>query len=178
MCIGQGLKMHRTALAIMSLLSFPLSAGGLYSHNLECEKQTSKRSTEICAALQDALEWSWTGHAIISPGFRMDVNRVLKVYCVMPITNADTPILVEMALDSANSPENYMAQINNGVLTLLSLLGTEALEKFPDVTKIENETRRITAEYLRKHIMLTISESSTSIFSPFHPQYILRDGCT
>jgi hypothetical protein len=118
------------------------------------------------------------GHAIISPGFRTDTERVKEVYCSLPITIEDTPILVGMAVESAYASKMYKAQLNNGIVGLLSLLGAQALERFPAFDEIDDERKRIVARYLKAHITLVIGESSTSIFSPAHPQYILRDGCT
>ena len=169
--------MQRTALVFLCLLSFSSAADGLYTRNLACENQSSTRSKEVCTALQGALEWRWTGHAIISPSYRMEIERVREIYCSLPIAGADTPILVDMALASANTGEMRQTQINNGVLSLLSMLGHKAVERFPPLDEIPDEKKRNAVRYLREHIMLTIEESSTSIFNPSHDQYILRDGC-
>ena len=170
--------MQPAALIVLCLLPFQSMAEGLYTRNLECDIQVSIRTIEICTAPQDALEWSWTGHAIISPSFRIDIDRVKDVYCSLPITSGDTSTLIDMAVDSANSSKMYKVQINNGVLSLLSMLGTKAIEQFPALDIIADERKRIIIRYLKEHVMLTIAESSTSILSPSHPQYVLRDGCT
>jgi hypothetical protein len=170
--------MHRVAILFLCFLSFPVSADALYTRNLACDKFSSTRAIEICTALEDALKWSWTGHAIISPSFRMNIERERQVYCELPILKTDTSILVEMAVDSANSNEMIQVQINIGVIDLLSMLGQEALNQFPELDTFADGRQQITANYIREHITLTIEESSTSIFNPSHPQYILRDGCS
>ena len=170
--------MQRVTLIALCLFSMQSAANGLYSRNLLCDNQASRRSREICTALQDALEWSWTGHAIISPSFRISTERLKDVYCSLPIVPGDTSELIDMVASTENSSEMYKIQINSGVMSLLSLLGEKALERFPPLKQIADEHKRITVRYLKEHVRITISESSTSIFNPLHPKYILRDGCT
>lgn len=171
-------KVHYTFLLVLILVSFRSTGETLYSRNLECENQKSLRSAEICTALEKALKWSWMGHAIVSPGFRTDTNRVKEVYCSLPVKIEDTPILVGMAVDTANSSKMHKVQLNIGIVDLLSLLGAQALERFPALDKIDDERERNAVRDLKAHITIEIGEFSTSIFSPAHPQYILRDGCT
>ena len=159
------------------LLSFSAAADGLYTRDLDCERQPSPRAREICRALEGALEWTWTGHAIISPSFRIGFKGIRRVYCTVPITPRDTGLLVEMEFDSGLQTGMKLAQINNGVRWLLSMLGKQALDHFPDVNQIAEKSRRNRAQYLKKMIALDIDEGSPSIFNPSHPQYILREGC-
>jgi hypothetical protein len=159
------------------LVSFSAVADSLYTRELDCERQSSPRAKEICRALESALEWTWTGHAIISPSFRMGLEGMRRVYCTVPITPRDTGLLVEMEFDSDSRTGMRQVQINNGVRWLLSMLGKQALDHFPDIKQIADKRRRNRAQYLKKMIELDIDQRSSSIFNPSHRQYILRDGC-
>ena len=169
--------MRRTAGVLLWMFSLTSAADGMYTRNLACENQSSVRAKEVCRALEPALEWTWLGHAIVSPSYRMKTERVVNVYCSLPITADDIPALVDMAIVSQFTDGMRQAQINNGVLSLLSLLGQKTIDHFPALDKISDKRKRAAAGYLKQQIELTIAESSPSIFSPSHRQYILRDGC-
>ena len=171
--------MRQIVLIVLIIFSFPAAAAAdrLYTRNLACGNQSSERSVQICTALQAALAWGWTGHAIISPGFRLKTERMRDLFCSLPITEADTSNLINMALESANLSGMLHAQINNGALTLLSMLGHAALNQFPIPDEIADKGRRDQTQYLKEHITIAIEESSPSIFNPSHPGYILRNGC-
>ena len=163
--------------AVLCLVSSPLAADNLYTRNLGCQEQTSGRAKVICHALAEALEWRWTGHAIISPGFRISFDGLRHVYCSLPITYRDTELLVDMAFHAESRSGTKQAQINHGVVALLLMLGHQALKHFPDLDKIPDKSRHSHAEYLKTQISHSIKETSTSIFNPQHRYYILRGGC-
>lgn len=168
----------RQAVAIfLCLFAFPSAAGGLYSRDLDCGSQPSARGKKICRALEQALAWTWTGHAIISPSFRVNTESVRDVYCSLPITAEDTRTLIDMVVSPEVIAEFWQSQLDNGVRSLLSMLGQHSLDQFPPLESIADPRKRHTAQYLKEHISLTIAESSSSIFSPSHRLYILRDGC-
>lgn len=85
---------------LLLMVSLPAAAGGLYSRDLVCKDQPSDRAKEICRALERELEWTWKGHAIISPSYRMTIDGERRIFCQLPITVKDVGILVNMALDS------------------------------------------------------------------------------
>jgi hypothetical protein len=39
------------------------------------------------------MEWTWMGHAIVSPGWRVTWNALRRVYCRAGIGAADVPVL-------------------------------------------------------------------------------------
>jgi hypothetical protein len=162
-------------LLVVLVISSPASAAELYSRDLTCETQSIGRAQEICKSLESTLAWSWFGHAIISPGFRVDVGRVKNVFCDLPITAADTPILVELALLTANASDSRL-QLNTGVVSLLAMLGDAVIRKFPDYKAAADGDTQRRDRYLQQSIALEIDASSTSIFNPQHSQYILREG--
>ena len=82
-----------------------------------------------------------------------------------------------LATKSVISSDMRQSQLDNGVRSLLSMLGQEAVDRFPPLESISGLAKRNAAQYLKEHMTLTIAESLTSIFSPSHAKYILRDGC-
>jgi hypothetical protein len=162
---------------VLFLLPFSALADNLYTRDLNCEQQPATRAKEICLALEGALAWRWTGHAIISPGFRMGFDGIRQVYCALPITHHDTQLLVDMDYASYSGSGVRQALINNGAGWLLSLLGKQAIEHFPDIDKIADKRRRSRAAYLKKIISLELEETSSSIFNPLNKSYILNEGC-
>ena len=67
-----------------------------FSKDIGCSEWTDKRSHEICQSLSDNLEWGWTGHAIIAPGWKSTFATAKNTYCEQNITRKDLPILEEM----------------------------------------------------------------------------------
>lgn len=61
----------------------------MISRDLGCARLEAGRAQNICIALSTHMEWTWLGHAIISPGWRVTWNTVAKVYCELKITNDD-----------------------------------------------------------------------------------------
>ncbi len=162
---------------LLELIAADAAAGNLYSRDLDCGKQPEGRAGEICRAMEDALELTWKGHAIISPGFRMTIERERSVYCSLPLTADDTRILVDMVIasDSRGSPAE--AQLNNGARSLLALLGQKALERFPEPGELpNNKMKRQIARHLKEEIALLIADP-VNIYNPAHPKYILGGGC-
>jgi hypothetical protein len=67
--------------------------GALASRDLGCTKVGLMRAQEICQALSGALEWTWFGHAIIAPGWRLTWQGLRRAYCSERISAADIPAL-------------------------------------------------------------------------------------
>jgi len=153
----------------------PAVAGGIYSRDLGCEQKFVDRGLEICRALEREMDWTWKGHAIISPSYRITFESVGRVFCQLPISAEDTTILVDMALSSDSRHDSIEAQVNNGSRFLLALLGQQTLDHFPSLDAIPKD-KHLTAEYLKREVHSWFSDS-TSIFNPSHRHYILREGC-
>jgi hypothetical protein len=68
----------------------------MISRDIGCAKVTSERGKELCQAVSDSMEWTWTGHAIISPGWRVTWDGVGRVYCREKISDADIAVLESM----------------------------------------------------------------------------------
>lgn len=69
--------------------------------NLQCDRQKEARAKSICQALEQNMEHTLFGHAMISPGYRVTFSTIRKVWCSQSITADDAPILrtLEQAAD-------------------------------------------------------------------------------
>ena len=65
----------------------------MISRDIGCATVSPERARTICQALSESMEWTWMGHAIISPGWRVTWNGLRKVYCRERINAADLPPL-------------------------------------------------------------------------------------
>jgi hypothetical protein len=65
----------------------------MISRDIGCASVAPGRGNEICHALSDSMEWTWMGHAIISPGWRVTWPALRRVYCRESISAADIPAL-------------------------------------------------------------------------------------
>ena len=78
-------------LALLAAMSWP--SGYMVSRDIGCSRTGAGRGQEICRALSDSMEWTWMGHAIISPGWRPTWRGIAHVWCTARITDADLPTL-------------------------------------------------------------------------------------
>jgi hypothetical protein len=65
---------------------------GMGSRNLGCDKQPG-RAREICRRLEREMQWTWMGHAIISPGWRVTFESIARTYCAERVGPEDTSAL-------------------------------------------------------------------------------------
>src|ERR1700686_846836 len=72
----------------------------MVSKDIGCADVPSGRGSEICHALSDSMEWTWMGHAVISPGWRVTWNALRRVYCRENIGAADVTTLENLKLSS------------------------------------------------------------------------------
>lgn len=63
------------------------------SRDIGCAKLGQTRGQEICRAISDTMEWTWMGHAIVSPGWRTTWPGIVRVYCREHISASDLPVL-------------------------------------------------------------------------------------
>lgn len=124
------------------------------------------------------MEWTWTGHAIIAPSFRVTFETARRSYCGLAISSKDTGTLVQMVLMLERKPDGTMAhaQAVNGSRFLLNLLGKQALDAFPARDKTWDEQTWQIAKNLQQEIALSLSEPG-AVWNPANPQYVLRNRC-
>jgi hypothetical protein len=172
--------MSKVSLALLLFLSFssPALAASLYSRNLPCKDWTATRGNEICRTLEREMEWTWTGHAVFSPSFRVTFETVRRTYCIISVSGQDTAALVEMvvAVERKGGGSVAQAQLLNGTRFLLYLLGSQALRAFPTDEKDWDDRSRLIAKTLREDIAFNSADPGM-IWNPANPQYLLRQGC-
>jgi hypothetical protein len=54
---------------------------GMASRDLQCVAIADARAQGICRRLEQELQWTWLGHAIIAPGWRVSFDSVRRTYC-------------------------------------------------------------------------------------------------
>jgi hypothetical protein len=60
-----------------------------YSRHMKCGELTEERARDICGSIERNLEYTWFGHAIISPGYRSTWKTVIAVWCEQQIKRED-----------------------------------------------------------------------------------------
>jgi hypothetical protein len=152
-------------------------ADSLYTRNLDCDKRFAARELKICKALERELEWVWTGHAIISPSYRVTFESARRVLCTLPISAPDTRSLVLIAVSGERqlTGEFADAELVNGSRFILKLLGQHALDAFPARETGWDERAWQIAKNLREEIAHDIADPGM-IWHPQNPQYLLRGG--
>jgi hypothetical protein len=86
------------AVAIVLAVCWPNKR--MISRDIGCRNAAAGRSQEICNALSGSMEWTWMGHAIISPGWRVTWSGLRRVYCREKISAADVEVLKALARGS------------------------------------------------------------------------------
>ena len=83
------------------------------------------------------MEWTWTGHAIVAPSFRVTFDTVKKVYCALSVSAQDTPSLVNMVVRTERKADGAMAdmQLQNGSRFLLYAARQTSLERISSAAK-------------------------------------------
>jgi hypothetical protein len=56
-------------LALIAVMAWP--GRGMMSRDIGCANMLSQRGKQLCQALSQSMEWTWMGHAIVSPGWRI-----------------------------------------------------------------------------------------------------------
>jgi hypothetical protein len=89
-------KRHIASILILFLLGAAvyglLPEPWMGSRDLGCDKQTG-RAQEICRRLEREMQWTWMGHAIISPGWRVTFKSIARTYCAERVGPEDTSAL-------------------------------------------------------------------------------------
>jgi hypothetical protein len=86
------------AVALLLLTGWPDKK--MISRDIGCSHVAPGRGNQICQALSDSMEWTWLGHAIISPGWRVTWDALRRVYCRGKIGTADLKTLETLKTSS------------------------------------------------------------------------------
>ena len=89
----------RNAIILIFAVFFSLVVYGLWpergmgSRDLRCAEILNARAQTICRRLEKELQWTWMGHAIIAPGWRVSFEGVRSTYCAEKIGAGDIAAL-------------------------------------------------------------------------------------
>jgi len=72
----------------------------MMTRNIGCADVTPGRGKQICQDLSESMEWTWMGHAIVSPGWRVTWKALRRVYCREKTTAADLAVLETLKMGS------------------------------------------------------------------------------
>jgi len=113
----------------------------MISRDIGCASRPSEREKKICQTLSDSMEWTWMGHAIISPGWRVTWNALRRVYCREKISATDV-----VALESMKRGSDWRLQ--DGADGLLRLVGSRSGPPYESENSIFNPTN---SQYILKN---------------------------
>jgi hypothetical protein len=82
-------------LALSVLLLWP--RGEMISRDMGCAQVAPERARRICESLSATAEWTWMGHAIIAPGWRVTRSSVRRTYCREKVGVDDGAVLEALA---------------------------------------------------------------------------------
>jgi hypothetical protein len=71
--------------------------GRMGSRDLGCSDVQDVRAAQICKTIAGAMEWTWFGHAIVSPGWRPTWHALRYVTCAEQIGSDDRAALTRLA---------------------------------------------------------------------------------
>ena len=151
--------MRRSLFFVLLCIAAPAWAEETHmlSRDLACTDYPSGRSQEICTCIAKELEWEWTGHAIIAPGWKVSFHTLRTTYCMENISPRDIPALKNLA----QATDMRLQQAASGLLTLLKTLPGAALP----------------GDAYDPHNGEVYSTDENSVFNPRNPRYILLGGC-
>lgn len=102
-----GVMRRRVAIVALAVASVILVALAIVwpdqmmrSRDIGCAKVSPGRGKEICQAVSESMEWTWMGHSIISPGWRVTWNTLRRVYCREKTSAEDLPVLGSLKMGS------------------------------------------------------------------------------
>jgi hypothetical protein len=106
-------------ISIVAILTISVVVGLLpdksLGRDLQCTAISDERARIICQRLESNLHWTWMGHAIISPGWRVTFETVRITYCAENIGPDDIPALVILK----QSAEDWRAESGADLLVRL-----------------------------------------------------------
>ena len=85
------------AAVVAALLAFTWPDRQMVSRDIGCARVTDARGGAICNALSSSMQWTWLGHAIVSPGWRVTWDGLRRVYCREHVRVADLPVLTQLS---------------------------------------------------------------------------------
>lgn len=124
----------------------PVRHNSMYSRQLGCELQ-AEQDREFCAQIEKEQEWTWAGHAGLSPGWRVTPKTICILTYRYKLSEADLPQL------------ERMRKVNGHDIDWRLEFGLGGL-----IRVIKNRNG-------------ATPEDAGSIYDPANANYILKDSC-
>ncbi len=105
-------------LAVVIAFCWPNSA--MISRDIGCTRVDDARGRQICNSLSSSMQWTWMGHAIVSPGWRVTGTGLKRVYCREHVTTADLRVLLRLSGADGRSPGDW--RLESGAADLVEIL--------------------------------------------------------
>ena len=148
--------MRFLGLALLLLPALAAAETKMFSRDLGCQAYPAPRSQALCRALEDGLQWTWFGHATVSPGWRPSFEGTAKVFCAQKVAPQDIDALLPLT-----RAQDW--RLESAAKWLVILLGPKAIERLP-------------ASALKEEMELSVT-APNSIWNPAHPDFPVRRGC-
>ncbi len=95
---GRRAERAEVALRLRLLLGLPSLLGcSMASRDLDCVNAKALRARVICTHIEQAMRWSWLGHATVAPGYRFPIGAYRAVFCALDLSTADVPALEQLS---------------------------------------------------------------------------------
>lgn len=91
-----------------------------YSKDLHCDSFQNVRQTEICKSLEKYQEYTFTGHAIVSAGYRPTFTTATRAWCELSLTETDLQLLDKLQYELVGHNE-----LSTGASMLFNMLDTK-----------------------------------------------------
>ena len=118
--------------AIAGAFGNPPGQTNITSRDLGCAAVSDIRAGVICRRLQREMQWTWTGHTNISPGWRVTLQSVVRTYCGEKVGSNDVRSLEALRHSSTDW------RIESGADFLLRLVRSVHGSAREDVNSIFN----------------------------------------
>jgi hypothetical protein len=155
---------QRAFLVVLFVVAVFASTGctkGIGARDLDCGALREARGVQICQKIERELEWTWTGHAILAPGWRPSFATARRVFCDLPVNAADAPVLARMKQHADWRPQSAaQSQLNLLGAAAIAALNSAGAVYRPIVEEIEQSIG-----------------DEVSIFNRTNPDYVLKGGC-
>ena len=82
---------------LAGVIAFSWPSKEMVSRDIGCARVDDGRPRELCNAIASSMQWTWMGHAIVSPGWRVTWSGIRDVYCRQHVGAVDLPALRHLA---------------------------------------------------------------------------------
>ncbi len=117
---------------VVAVIAFAWPDRRMTSRDIGCGRVPDARGRSICDVVSASMEWTWFGHAIVSPGWRLTWDGLRRVYCREHVGVADLPVLKQLELAGGDW------RLEDGATNLIRLVKSDAEASDESETSIFN----------------------------------------